>query len=359
MKNQKQMRLDLFENFIDKEKDVFISTTKGLKKSFNLLRRNSIPKRISVENVKTTPNSSINLLTKIKNEGDILGLLPSTKVLIKHFDGLDSLAEHSDFDLNDDEKSNFLQRFYKFFIKFPKNGISKENKIILLSDSETIKEIYYLDKSVESLSDNDFKAIVQIYKMKIENKNDGALKLAKQYKKSPLFRRNITNIIMIHNLAFDNGFDFNFVNKHIVDLLLISYLNKNNISKAVVTKNILFTLQNLKDEKTTDLESIFNNTKTSKGELISRINKDINLQSWLLMKITIGNAKTNKLSFVKEVFNLNISAYQMRQVLALSNGSVKNREDLSKLVLNLNSEKDNLFLKINSALSSYPPNEPT
>ncbi|MDQ7089793.1 MAG: hypothetical protein Q9M50_04000 [Methylococcales bacterium] len=278
-------------------------------------------------------------------------MLPAPKTLIKHFDGLDSLEKYSNLNLNDDDESKFLQRFYKFFIKASKNGISKENKNILLSDSETIKEIYYLDKSVESLSDDDFKAIVQIYKMKIENKNDGALKLAKQYKKSPIFRRNIINIIMIHNLAFDNGFDFNFVNEHIVDLLLISYLNK-NISKAVVTKNILFTLRNLKDEKITDLESIFNNTKTSKGELISRINKDINLQSWLLMKITIGNAKTNKLSFVKEVFNLDISKYQMEKVLALSNGSVKNREALSKLVLNLNSEKDNLFLKINSALSS-------
>lgn len=348
MEKPKQMTLDLFEDFINKEKDVFISTTKGLKKSINLLR-DSIPERIKFENIKTTQNSSINLLTKIKNEGDILGLLPSIKTLIKYFDGLDDLAKHSDLDLKDDEESSFLQRFYKFFIKSSRNGISKENKIILLKDGETIKEVYSLEKAVGSLSDNDFKAIVQIYKLKIENKNDGALKLAQQYKNSPLFRRNLTNIIMIHNIAFDNSFDFNFVNKHILDLLLISYLNK-NISKAIVTENILSTLQNLSDGKISDLENIFSNTKTSKGKLISRANKDINLQSWLLMKITIGNAKTNKLSFVKNNFSLDISGYHMIQVLGLKNGSKKQGKGLPDLVLKLNNKKDEAFTKIQTQL---------
>ncbi len=348
MEKQKQMQLNLFDDFINKEKDVFISTTKGLKKSINLLR-NSIPERIKVENVKTTQNFSVNLLTKIKNEGDILGLLPTAKTLIKYFDGLDSLAKYSNLNLNDDDESNFLQRFYKFFIKASRNGISKENKNILLSDGETIIEVYNLDRSVGSLSDKDFKAIVQIYKLKIENKNDGALKLAEQYKRSPLFRRNITNIIMIHNIAFDNGFDFNFVNKYILDLLLIFYLNK-NISKAVVTENILSTLQNLNGGEVSDLENIFSNTKTSKGKLISRENKEINLQSWLLMKIIIGNAKTNKLSFVKDNFSLNISGYQMLQVLGLRIGSVKQKKDLSDLVLKLNNKRDEVFAKIQTQL---------
>ena len=350
MEKQKQMKVNLFEDFISAEKDAFISTTKSLKKSISRLR-SSIPERIEFENVKTTKNSYVNLLAKIKNEGDILGLLPSANILIKYFDGLDSLAKASNLNLADDDDSKFLQRFYKFFIKAPKNiGFSKDNKELILKDRDTILEVYNLDKSVGSLSDNDFKAVVQIYKMKIENKNRAALRLAKQYKGSPLFRRNLINIIMIHNIAFENGFEFDFVNSNIVNLLLISYLNK-GIPKKVVAENILSALETLKDGKIIDLEQIFNVTKNSKGELISRKNRDINLQDWLLMKISIGNAQTNQLSYVKEIFSLDISGYQMIQVLGLKIGSAPKREALSTLVSKLNSEKNEIFTKVQTLLS--------
>jgi len=345
MAKQIQMTFDLFQDFINKEKDSFVSIVKGLNNSVKLLRA-SIPNRITAENVEIKKTTSMNLLKKIKDEGDILGILPSTTTLIKYFDGLDRLEQASNLNLEDDEESKFLQRFYKFFIK-SRNQISKENKELLLDNGEIIQEVYNLEKSISNLlSDNDFKSIVQIYKMKIEHQSENALQLAKSYKSSPIFQRNIINIILIHNIAFDNGFDFDFVNSNILNLLLVSYLKKSGISANSVKENILFALETLQNNKPLDFEILFAKTKNSKSQLISRKNNSINLKYWLLIQIAIGSSKTNKLTFAKSIFDLDISKYQMNIILGLKVPSIKNENSFRNLLLQLDKSFDDILTKV-------------
>lgn len=243
------------------------------------------------------------------------------------------MSRLSNLDLDNYSEAIFLQKFYKFFYK-TKNGISLEKKEKFLINETIIKEVYYLYKLSENgFSDDEFKQIVQIYKFQFEDGNNSAQKLAQKYKISQIFRRNLKNIIFIHKIASENGYDFDFVQSKMFVLLAVSYIKRGN-NAGSISANILKALKLLENNENVDFEKIFEETtKNVKGEIvkISRGNLEISLNIWLLVKVVLGDAKTNNLQIAKSTLSNNLTKKSLGKIGSLGKISEKENREFNKI----------------------------
>jgi hypothetical protein len=332
---KKQLEID-FDNAVYERKNTLFNKLFELKGFFETTER--------IVSSKTSELKKSNkvVLKSIKTDGDLIGLLPSSETILKHFHNLDKLCEISGLSLNDHKESIFLQKFYSFFIKQP-NKISKENKEKLLSDPTIIKEVWKLNSNSGTLSDSDFKNLVPIYKIKLEFSDNDVSKIAEKFTTSSLFQRNLNQIIFIHNSISSEVYDFDFINKNIYDLLAVSYIQKSNISKKTVALNINFAYNQLQNSKKIDFEEIFSKTENSKQEAISRKNREIDLEAWLMTKITLGDTKANKLKIAKDTLSVLFTKNYLTHLVNLTIPNESQAKGFEKLLKALKDEN----LKVN------------
>jgi hypothetical protein len=328
-----------FDEFIDEKKRTLRNNLESERNSILELKR-SIELKVDDSSLDTGKIGTSGLLKKIKSESDILGILPSMNTMIKHFDNLKVIEKIGGFNLENIGDSIFIQKFYKFFYK-SKNGFSKESKESVIRDSEIVNDVKVLYDTTD-LTDSDFKNIVQIYRLRVENGIKESGILAQKYRKSDLFRHNLENITLIHTVAFENGYNFEYVQKNLTTLLQVSYIDRGN-SKSSIKENILSTLKALKDGKSIDFEEMFNRTtKKVKGELtpINRGNREIPLNVHLTVRLIVGTLKgeNKQLTAVKDVLSSPIGRELLKYILKLSKPSQKKSGKLKALVTSI--EKD-------------------
>ncbi len=279
----------------------------------------------------------------IRSHSDILLVYPSYEKVIKINNDLNKIATASNLDLNDYQHLIFVQKFYKFFYRSNANGVKKANKESLLTDKELIRDVKAIyDLSNGEISDEVFKSIVKIFKLKIENGIDQASKLVELYNKHSLVKRNIEKIALIHIVGSENGFSFEFVQSNLLTLLEVAYLSKK--SQKDIKLNIEKALENLKENSEVSLKNILQSHKKIE-------NTNIKPELVALFKVIVGNAKTSQLSHVKSFFGNFLTKNFLNKINSFKYPTILDSHEFNILLEKLHSNIESVKFEINSLLN--------
>jgi|GEM_PF-5901717 len=224
-----------------------------------------------IKNLKGTKETALKALEEVKNNADIVGILPSAKRLLKIFNDLRLIANNADLNIEDHEDNTFIQKYYRFFYKAT-NGISKDNKEKLLTDSSLIKDIKVLYNENKNISNKEFQSLVKIFKLKIENNINDISVLANLYHYNSYIKRNFEKISLIHQIGSDNGISFELVQANLVELLSIIYLSEKVKSEKAIKDNVKKYLNILTNNSNVTINSFLEEIR----EEIKSTRKEIN-----------------------------------------------------------------------------------
>lgn len=222
-----------------------------------------------IKNLKGTKETALKALEEIKNNADIVGLLPSVKKMLKIFNDLEMITTNGELVAGDYQDQIFAQKYYKFFYQ-ARLGFSKATKIKILESGEFIQSIKHIYDSFNP-NDKQLKAIVSIISLQLKD-NANIKPIFKLYAKSSIVRANIESIAIISNILHENK-SLHLFESNLVNLLAIaSLVKKANLKKN--QKNSL--IENIKLYlKSNNIDEVFDNiiaTKTVKRALDGKYN---------------------------------------------------------------------------------------
>ncbi len=241
------------------------------------------------------------------------------------------IANNADLNIEDHEDNTFIQKYYKFFYKAT-NGISKDNKEKLLTDSSLIKDIKVLYNENKNISNKEFQSLVKIFKLKVENNINDISVLANLYHYNSYIKRNFEKISLIHQIGSDNGISFELVQANLVELLSIIYLSEKVKSEKAIKDNVKKYLNILTNNSNVTINSFLEEILEEIALTRKEINRNISLTIYSACKIAIGNNKKLQLKTIKELLDTDISEKQLKKILILQNPAKKDSEEFNKLL---------------------------